>query len=411
MAEAAEKAALEYGLAWVRPTLGNYVSHDLVEGLGRLPCEPAPMTEKEAQELGELEADYDRVAAVLEDEDSDEDEVAKAEKELVVIDRAMRALNDRPPVLADELKVEAGAFLVLSRNGEPTLVPQFYTETEVITDDEGVVEAIEESGAAKTKGSSLSQRLLDELAMQRRDILAIHLANDPVLALDFMVFTLADADGHDWRAKKASTLVGSVASGPVTGFEATDAPASAALAEFAGSLDESWRSGESDVERFARFRALSDETRSAWLGHVVSRTLVASLACEGERSVPLHEALGSLLDIETAHWWRPTAANYFDRVAKARTLEALDAAGGPELVSRYAASKKAELASAAERIFSGNFIGEADVKERAQAWVPSIMRFTDADVPADLEEDASVDDVAEQLVSDEVTDEIAEQAA
>src|SRR3546814_14205727 len=81
---------------------------------------------------------------------------------------------------------------------------------------------------------------------------------------------------------------------------------------------------------------------------VVSRTLIASLACEGERSAPMHDALGSLLEIETAHWWRPTAANYFDRVAKARTLEALDAVGGPELVSRYAASKKTELASAAE---------------------------------------------------------------
>src|SRR3546814_16217375 len=119
----------------------------------------------------------------------------------------MRALNDRPPVRADELISEAGAFLILSRNGEPTLVPQYYTETEVIA-DEGVVEAIEESGAAKPKGNSLSQRLLAELAMQRRDILAIHLANDPALALDFMVFTLADADGHDWLAKKASTLVG-----------------------------------------------------------------------------------------------------------------------------------------------------------------------------------------------------------
>ncbi|MGB3409396.1 MAG: ParB/RepB/Spo0J family partition protein, partial [Jannaschia sp.] len=322
MEEAAARTAQEHGLAWVRPTLGNYVSHELVEGLSRLPSEPAPMTEHEAQELGELEADYDRVAAVLEDEDSDEDEVAKAEKELVVIDRAMRALNDRPPVLADELKPEAGAFLVLSRNGEPTLVPQFYTETEVITDDDGAIEAVEDSGAAKPKGSSLSQRLLDELAMQRRDILAIHLAKDPALALDFMVFTLADADGHDWRAKKASTLVGSLASGPVAGFEAKDAPASAALAEFAGLLDESWRSGETDVERFARFGALSDEARSAWLGHVVSRTLVASLACEGERSVPMHETLGALLEIETAHWWRPTAANYFDRVAKARTLEA-----------------------------------------------------------------------------------------
>ncbi|WP_299310132.1 ParB/RepB/Spo0J family partition protein [uncultured Croceicoccus sp.] len=403
MEEAAKKTALEYGLAWVRPTLGNYVSHDLVEGLSRLPCEPAPMTEQEAKELGELEADYDRVAALLEDEDSDDDEVAKAEQELVVIDRAMRALNDRPPVPADELKAEAGAFLVLSRNGEPTLVPQFYTETELA--DEGVVEAIEESGAAKPKGSSLSQRLLDELAMQRRDILAIHLANDPALALDFMVFTLADADGHDWRAKKASTLVGSVASGPVAGFEAKDAPASAALAEFAGSLDESWRSGEGDVERFARFRALSDEARSAWLGHVVSRTLIASLACEGERSVPLHEALGSLLEIETAHWWRPTAANYFDRVAKARTLEALDAAGGPELVSRYAASKKAELASAAERIFSGNFIGEAEVKERAQAWVPSIMRF------ADTEDLALADAEVREPVREDITDDLAEQAA
>lgn len=323
MDEAAEKTALEIGLAWVRPTLGNYVSHDLVEGLGRLPCEPAPMTEMEAQELGELEADYDRVAAVLEDEDSDEDEVAKAEEELV----------------------------------------------------------------------------------------AIHLASDPALALDFMVFTLADADGHDWRAKKASILAGSVAPGPVAGFEAKDAPASAALAEVAGSLDESWRAGETDVERFARIRALSDEARSVWLGHVVSRTLVASLACGGERSVPLYEALGALLDIETAHWWRPTGANYFDRVAKARTLEALDAAGGPELVSRYAASKKAELAIAAERIFSGNFIGEAEVKERAQAWVPSIMRFADADVPADLEEAASIDEEADETVSDDATGEIAEQAA
>ena len=177
------------------------------------------------------------------------------------------------------------------------------------------------------------------------------------------------------------------------------------VAEFAGSLDESWRAGESDVERFARFRALSDEARSAWLGHVVSRTLVASLACEGERLVPMHEALGSLLEIETAHWWRPTAANYFDRVAKARTLEALDAAGGPELVSRYAASKKAELASAAERIFSGNFIGEADVKERAQAWVPSIMRFAGSD------EAKLADHERDEAVNAEETDEIAEQAA
>src|SRR3546814_7245659 len=114
---------------------------------------------------------------------------------------------------------------------------------------------------------------------------------------------------------------------------------------------------------------------------------VARFAGEGERSVPMHEALGYLREIENAHWWRTTAANYFDRVAKARTLEALDAAGGPELVSRYAASKKTELASAAERIFSGNFIGETEVKKRAQSWVPAIMRFVTAEKPVDEEDD------------------------
>ena len=196
----------------------------------------------------------------------------------------MRAINDRPPILADELKAEAGAFLVLSRNGEPALVPQFYTEAEIVSEDEGALEAVLESETTTPKGGALSQRLLDELAMRRRDILAIHLANDPALALDFMVFTLADADGHDWRSKKASTHMGSVASGPVAGFEAKDAPA-----------------------------------------------------------------------------------------------------------------------SAAERIFSGNFIGAADIKDRAQAWIPAIMRFDTAEV---------LDHVQEGLpTKDEGDNEIAEQAA
>ena len=62
-------------------------------------------------------------------------------------------------------------------------------------------------------------------------------------------------------------------------------------------------------------------------------------------------------------------------------------------------------------MFSGNFIGDAEVKERAQAWVPTIMRFTDTDVPTDLEEDASIEDEAGETVSGDVTDEIAEQAA
>jgi hypothetical protein len=49
--------------------------------------------------------------------------------------------------------------------------------------------------------------------MQRRDVLALHVASDPGLALDLMVFTLADADTLDYRARSATTLRGGVPCG------------------------------------------------------------------------------------------------------------------------------------------------------------------------------------------------------
>ena len=148
----------------------------------------------------------------------------------------------------------------------------------------------------------------------------------------------------------------------------------------------------------------SDRVLSLWLGFVVARTLIASLNTDGERGLPLHDALGTLLEVEMAHWWRPTAANFFDRVPKARIFEAFDAVGGPELVSRYAGSKKADLASAAERIFSGEFIGERDVKGQALAWVPAVMRFG-----TPKEEVAGADESPAR--PEDANDELTEQAA
>jgi len=401
MAEAAKALAAETGLAWVKPTLECYVSHEQVDGLVRLPAEPAPLEEAETKRLEELETAYDATAAILEDEDSSEEEIIVAESELSQIDKELRAINNRPPLLADELKSEAGAFLVLSRDGEPMLVSQYYAEKTDERSDDGALEPVESDGQHAPKPAVLSQRLLDELSMQRRDILALYLASDPALALDLMVFTLADQDNPDWQAAKAVTISGPVAHGPVSGFEAKDAPATAALADSKTALDESWRKAGDETRRFLAFRNLTDEARSQWLGYLVARTLVASLHATGARKNPLHDCLGNMLGIEIAHWWRPTAANYFDRISKARILEAFDAVGGPELVSRYAASKKADLSATAERIFSGNFIAEAGVKERALAWVPDVMTFatqgaeTGPEDPALLEADSN-GELAEQ---------------
>lgn len=394
MAEQAAAIAAEQGLAWVKPTLDPYASHDLVEGLIRLPVESAPLNEAELARLDELDTAYDEHAAILEDEDSAEEAVAAAEAAIEAIERESQDIRAKPPVLADELKAEAGMILVLSRDGTPVLQPVFYGTRAVEADqtDDGL-EIVSEGGSQGTRRAALSKRLVDELAMQRRDVLALHLASDPGLALDCLVFSLADADTIDWRARAATTLRGPVPSGPVVGFEAKDASASAALAELRSGLDETWRVGEDVTTRFDLYRGLSDDARAAWLGHVIARTLEASLNMAGERRSPFQDHLGALIGIDMAAWWRPTAANYFDRVSKQVILDALTAVGGTDLSSRFASVKKGHLAMSAERVFAGTYITEAEVRERAVAWVPEVMRFGTAKTGA-VEDEVSPDAAA-----------------
>jgi ParB family chromosome partitioning protein len=131
---------------------------------------------------------------------------------------------------------------------------------------------------------------------------------------------------------------------------------------------------------------LPDAARAAWLGHAVARTLEASAGIPGCRSCAFHDHLGELLGIEVSKWWRPTGANYFDRVPKTATLAALDDVGGPAFAARYAGLKKAELSQSAERIFAGEVIAEVELKDRALAWVPEPMRFA-APEPAAINAD------------------------
>ena len=60
----------------------------------------------------------------------------------------------------------------------------------------------------------------------------------------------------------------------------------------------------------------------------------------GERQIAFQDHLGDLIGIDMAQWWRPNAANYFDRVSKQVILDALTDVGGLELSSRFASVKK-----------------------------------------------------------------------
>lgn len=385
--EEASRVAAELGLGSVRPTLDSWIGHELTEGLRRLNLDKPPLSDEENAEVDALEGEIEGLADRLEQEEMEPDAREEAEERIRDLGDRIGAILDKPPEIEEQLKPDVVAFLMVDDRGRPKLGLSYYIEAKPDEDISGREDG-DGGGCAGSKGKSkkaarLSQRLVDELAIQRRDILAVHVAADPGLALDLAIFLMVDRDAGFSFERSGSSLVASPPSDPVSGFKTPEARAILARAEAAEGLDRSWTDGGTLAERFDAFRALSGEAKSAWLGHAVARTLEASLNLVGARHCAFHDHLGQLIGIDVARWWRPTAANFFDRVPKGIALQALATVGGPPLVELHSRSKKAELAEACERIFAGNILAEAEVKQAVLGWVPDAMRFASPEAPPD----------------------------
>lgn len=377
---AATAMAGETGLGFVRPTLDNWIGASQTEGLRRVPLETPPLSDEEEAVVAALDAEIDYLVEQLEHVEMDDPERQAAEAKIRSLGAQLEAISDKPPVLDDTLKPTVGAILILDEAGRPRLDTTYYAE--IAADGEDGDETGDDAAAGEgtplspARAAGLSQRLVEELAMQRRDILAVHVAADPGLALDLAIFLMIDREAGFVSEKSGSSLAAIPPSNPVFDFKTPDAAATQHQAEARQGLDRSWIEGVSRAERFDRFRALPEDARADWLGHAIALTLEASLQLPGDRNCAFHDHLGRLLSIDVARWWRPTGANFFDRVPKSVTLAALGEVGGEGLADRYAKAKKAELSQACERIFSGDFIADVEVKEAALAWVPGPMRFT-----------------------------------
>jgi ParB family chromosome partitioning protein len=378
----AAEAAAEAGLGWVRPTLDCWIGSAHTHGLRRVPVQAAPLTIEESAAVDALEAEIEALGLELQDERMSDEAGAEAQARIEALSDRIGSIVDKPPVIDEGLKAQAGAFLLLDEQGRPKLDPRLYSDLPEAEAGDGDGDGADTMDP-EARPAGLSQRLVDELSIQRRDILAVHVAADPGLALDLAIFLMIDRETGRSSERSGSSLIAMPPSDPVFDFRTPDAAATIALAESAERLDRSWTGGESRSERFDRFRALPAEARAAWLGHAVARTLEPSLNLAGQRSCAFHDHLGHLLGIDVARWWRPTGANYFDRVPKSLALAALSDIGGPALAGRYSSAKKAELAQSCERIFSGDFIAEVEVKAAALGWVPEPMRFA---VPAEAVE-------------------------
>ncbi|MGF7155984.1 ParB/RepB/Spo0J family partition protein [Novosphingobium gossypii] len=430
----AERLLAETGLGAIWPVAGSSSWNARQElKLKPVVLPPAPLSEDAQARIEAIQARMGAICEEIEALDEGSCEAAALDTEYDRLQEEMEDLATSSMELPEEWNAEVGRFLLVTPTGQMELEADYYSEKllRMERDEDGnvsggtfeVTQTSRETArpslpeATGPGGKAYSARLFDELALQRRNILAASLLNDPALALDYAIFAMAEGLTRTGTSHTGTTIR---APHPQDAILSSNLPTGMAEEIMAGAwdaLDKTWCDHDKEVDRFTAFRELDDDGKGTWIAYVMAHSLEARKGYAAGYN-PIHAQLGALLDIEPAAMWRPSAANYFDRVSKGTILSVLQEIGGVDLSNRYAGSKKAEIAESCEKLFAGEVIVEEDIKQRALAWVPAAMRFdvdaepdTDvsADPGADPEDDGQSDFPDEEKDGDLTTDDLGAQ--
>lgn len=382
MATAASAIREREGFAEVRVVSATTIPYTDTYQLTRIVGERAPLTAEAEARRAEIDAELTELETAGEEADGYTEEQAER---VEALEEEIGAILNTPVIVSDEQRASAIAYVMIGKDGQPIIHEQLYVapvedpdaveEGEDPTDEVGEAVDQTESEVDEVAGApaeSYSQKLKDELAMMKTELLALHVANDPHFALDLGTFIMVDKASRLGFGSLPSELRAEAPSPRVAGFK-SETPAAEAWGRLDEGLDCSWINHKEIHERYDAFCALDDGARAAWLGWAIARTLHA--VPDGQPGTNFINHLGAKLHIDVAAWWRPTARNFFSRINKAVVLKLFETVGGLELRNRYAASRKFDLEASAEKLFAGQIIGEAEVKDRALAWLPGPMRF------------------------------------
>ncbi|MGI4880249.1 MAG: ParB/RepB/Spo0J family partition protein, partial [Janthinobacterium lividum] len=366
-AAASEIAAIE-GLAEVRVVGSEHEIWSAARDLDRLVVDTVPLSDEQTARQEVIETEL----AEFEGEAEERELTLEEEARVTILETELETMVNPAPALTDEQKASAIAFVYTDRQGEICIHHQVYTapvQTNDGDDDDGSTTGDAPTAAPKT---GISQQLAEELAHQKVEMVAVHVASDPHFALDLATFIMIDKGvgsrvPSELRAPSPASRIGDFQS---------NSTAAAELARLSLELDRSWTDLATPEARFDAFRALDAGAKAAWLGVAVARTLCP--VPMGKTGSGFIDHLGRSLEIDVAAWWRPTSENYFDRVSKPMILGAFVDVGGPELSARYTSAKKADLSAAAAKLFRGEAIVEASTKTAALAWIPPSMAFETA---------------------------------
>jgi ParB family chromosome partitioning protein len=211
--------------------------------------------------------------------------------------------------------------------------------------------AIDEGAEAEAPAKSgISEKLAKRLSAHRTAALQAEVARHPHVALVALVHRLALSVVVEGYYRDGSPV--NISAAPQRGLE-THAPDIAQSPALVGMQEvrQAWadRLPEDSDALFAELLTLPQQELLSLLAVCVAETVGALSSSEGD--VP-GAALARAVGLDMHDWWTPTAAGYFEHVAKARALEAVQVFA-PDHVKRLEKVKKGELASEAERLVAG----------------------------------------------------------
>jgi len=375
---------LAKGWKWVEAATD--LPYDATYDLRQLPANG--LDEEESSRLDTLRAERDEIlAAVAEDEDlADEGDAALAE-----LEEEIEALEQKGGTYAPDDMAIAGCLVSITREGV-LVIRQGYVrpqdevkdeEPEVATgevtddtdndcrtfDNEGPL-SVPDDGVEEVE-RPLSSVLVAELGATRtvgmRNALAMH----PHVAFNVMVAELAT---RRYARRPTDMLNVRVGDGylPVTAPGMQDLDSAMAIEE----RDEYWRSQVQVDDVLAWVEGLEMDAKMALLAHLLSYGL--TVAARREASAPA-DPIAERVAFDMATEWRPTKANYLERVTKGHIVRAVSEACGADMAGRIEHMKKGPMAAEAERLLA------------LTGWVPLALRLgpdaVETETPSEDEED------------------------
>ncbi|WP_374005826.1 ParB N-terminal domain-containing protein [Delftia lacustris] len=357
------------GWAWVdaAPAMTHAELHDFQ----RAPRQRREPSKREAARIEKLQTKLHALGEAMDGalQAGDEEEAGTWQEVGEALGEQLQALEDGLLDYSASVKAAAGAIVTIDRDGQPVIHRGVLREAEAkaLRTLERLrqgfsVDAVDgEDGGddEQPRTAAMSDRLAQRLSAHRTMALQTEIALRPHTALAAVVHgmvqtVLQRGYGNGLPLGLRLTLQDRLEN---MAEDLSDSPAAVIMREMQQTAGEALP--QDSAELFAALLAKPQDELVRLLAICAATTV--DVVTHRATPHPPGAALAQAVGLDMASWWKPTAQGYFVHMPKAAIVQAVGEFA-PEHASRLDKLKKADVASAAERLVSGT------------GWMPAIFK-------------------------------------